>query len=494
IFQETFSLSRPEIAETFFKNLLKNCDTNSNENNDEYEQYVKISKSQLEMNCINLNNTIMAREKHNYYMYTVFYENLLRSQSTLLLKKDYENKKLKKNLSEMEESLDIKSKYIVADKCHELISEMSALRNELITLKSDCMKMEDVIEKKVKNKYDDLVTNLYGLSYEMHHKIISMRTGIMQNVVNEIENIRAETIEKISQIRNDSNVKKNPRMNGFDSRDSYYKYLQKENTQLSKFNSKIKIINSWKSLQQRKKFRTETFKLQNKIETLNLKLINCQLTYNTDISIHKKQVNALHEAYAICQTDSANLKHILKNKLNIKADYDHEYNQRINAHKMVERERRKEKEIYMEELEKKIFNLNKTLSTDGVSRQNTLLNIDSKRKVKDYKKQMYTERNLKLNAYKQIERMKTQIIRVQSEQYNSQKLLNRPSTCSNVKLVTDMSVKTMPNLEYKLNLMYKTRFFQNRRPKTSIQHQMTEFDKSYSSTMSTSEVFEEIKN
>ena len=70
----------------------------------------------------------MAREKSNYDNYSSYYENVLRSQHHVLYSKEREIKHLKSELNKRRALTEVDMQCALADRSHELLSEVTELR------------------------------------------------------------------------------------------------------------------------------------------------------------------------------------------------------------------------------------------------------------------------------------------------------------------------------------------------------------------------------
>uniref|UniRef100_A0A8D2J5N7 Uncharacterized protein n=1 Tax=Varanus komodoensis TaxID=61221 RepID=A0A8D2J5N7_VARKO len=143
--QEIFSVTRPEIAESFIQRLM--------ENHRETETEIAFQKDHLQKCLTTLGCDIMARERRNFETYSMFYENILHQQHQLLYQKEQVFLMLLIQWWERGQR--------VAELSHEMIMEIMALRARLDDLQEEGHIQKEKIRKEVKEDDEALVQNMF---------------------------------------------------------------------------------------------------------------------------------------------------------------------------------------------------------------------------------------------------------------------------------------------------------------------------------------------
>lgn len=119
---ESYTSPRPHVAEDFAQLFYENLE------GDKEDSVLQIKKIKFE-NCLKkLATEVMAREKSNYDNYSSYYENVLRSQHHVLYSKEREIKHLKSELNTRKALSEVDMQCALADRSHELLSEVTELR------------------------------------------------------------------------------------------------------------------------------------------------------------------------------------------------------------------------------------------------------------------------------------------------------------------------------------------------------------------------------
>ncbi len=177
IMKEEFTINKPHVCQEFSSRLYEvlEPDTNQTFKQSASNMVYTVKEKDLKK-CLNeLGNQIMERERHNFEQYTMFYENLLRQQHTLLYSREREVVSLRDSLERQQASINVEVQAQMADACFDLIMEVTALRskmNEIAESKLDC---EKELREKVKAEYIDLINDLVNLNTTLKTQLESFK-------------------------------------------------------------------------------------------------------------------------------------------------------------------------------------------------------------------------------------------------------------------------------------------------------------------------------
>ncbi|KAH9494550.1 hypothetical protein Btru_042420 [Bulinus truncatus] len=127
VMSESFTMNRPHVAERFVNLLMSKAQ--------ETELSVTFDSKHLQTCLAELARNIMAREKHNFESYSMYYENLLRVNHQLLFQREREIKHLKDQLKQGQSDTQVNVQCQMADEAHDLLIEVTALRAKIAEMR-----------------------------------------------------------------------------------------------------------------------------------------------------------------------------------------------------------------------------------------------------------------------------------------------------------------------------------------------------------------------
>jgi len=164
--KEEFTINKPYICQEFSSRLYEILEPDSTQTFKQSASNMVYTVKEKDLKkCLNeLGNQIMEREKHNFEQYTMFYENLLRQQHTLLYSREREIASLKDNLERQQESINVEIQTQMADACFDLIMEVTALRSKMNEITQNKLDSEKEVRERVKGEFIDLINDLVNLN------------------------------------------------------------------------------------------------------------------------------------------------------------------------------------------------------------------------------------------------------------------------------------------------------------------------------------------
>ncbi|XP_015265094.1 PREDICTED: coiled-coil domain-containing protein 162-like [Gekko japonicus] len=221
--QENFSVTRPEIVESFIQRLM--------ENHQETDAEITIGKDHLQRCFTALGCDIMARERSNFETYSMFYENILQQQQRLLYQKEQ-----------------------VAELSHEMIMEITALRARLADLHREDYHLKEQIRKEVQENYNALVQSLFLMCLQLKGKLNEYRLSISRHMFEMISEVRRDGVDKIIALKKKfGSTKDNSVLKEHLTQQEQLQELRDENSHLGELVCKLKTISCWKETVQKAK-------------------------------------------------------------------------------------------------------------------------------------------------------------------------------------------------------------------------------------------------
>ncbi|KAJ7341823.1 hypothetical protein JRQ81_007119 [Phrynocephalus forsythii] len=294
--QASFSVTRPEIAESFIQRLM--------EHHRETDTEIAFQKGHFEKCLMALGCGIMARERSNFETYSMFYENILRQQHQLLYQKEQEIHAIEDKGGKSELGLSQ-----IAELCHETIVEVTALRARLADLQEEGCSLKEKIRKEMQEEYEALVQNIFMVCLQLKGKVDEYHLSMNQQTLEIISEVRKEGVNKMIDLkkkfgsRKDSNaLKENLELQ------EQLQELRNENSQLGQLVSKLKAMSCWKEMVGRARLsarvrEAEKEAIQNKKECLKSKVIAEQETI-----LFRQQLRVARKALVQTRAENKRLK------------------------------------------------------------------------------------------------------------------------------------------------------------------------------------------
>nr|XP_028577507.1 uncharacterized protein LOC114593298 [Podarcis muralis] len=416
--QEIFSVTRPEIVESFVQKLM--------ENHQETDAEITFPKDHLQKCFTALGCDVMARERSNFETYSMFYENLLRQQHQLLYQKEQEMHVVEDKRGNAELGLSQ-----VAELSHEMIMEMMALRARIADLQGEAHGLRDKIRKEVQEDYEALVQNIFMICLQLKGRVDEYRLSMSQRMFEIISEVRREGVDKMIDLKKKyGSTKDNKTLKEHLAQQGHLQALQDENNQLRVLLCKLKAMSCWKETVQ-KAHSSATLRemekeaIQNKKEYLKSKLMAEQ-----EAIIFQQQLRAARKALAESQTENKRLKQQLDKQGHLLQEVEHRMNQEVHRKQQLDLIKTANLEKMLESLGERELRLQcLTEETERSSKIRQLQGEKVKKEIQQVRSQLSQERSLKLDAFQRIKELQHQLYdsEVATSQRNSSAAVRRKS-------------------------------------------------------------------
>nr|XP_020657015.1 transmembrane protein FLJ37396 [Pogona vitticeps] len=396
--QASFSVTRPEVAESFIQRLM--------ENHRETDTEIAFQKDHFEKCLIALGCDIMAREHSNFETYSMFYENILRQQHQLLYQKEQEIHAIEDKGENSELGLSQ-----VAELCHETIMEVTALRARLADLQEEGCSLKEKIRKETQEEYEALVQNIFMVCLQLKGTVDEHRLSMSQRILEIISEVRKEGVDKMINLKKKfGSTKDNSALKEHLEQQEQLQELRNENSQLGQLVCKLKTMSCWKEMAERARLlatvrEAEKEAIQNKKECLKSNMISEQ-----EAILFRQQLRAARKALAQTQAENKRLKQQLDKQGHLLQEAEHKMNQEI-------RQRQQLDLIKTTNLEKMLENLGgRELSlqhmTEAAEKSSKIRQLHEKRvqkEIQQVRSQLAQERSLKQNAFQRVDELQYQL-------------------------------------------------------------------------------------
>ncbi|KAJ6660255.1 hypothetical protein lerEdw1_017955 [Lerista edwardsae] len=379
--QENFSVTRPEIVESFVQRLM--------ENSQETDAEIAFGKDHLQKCLTALGCDIMARERSNFETYSMFYENMLQKQHQQLYQKEQ-----------------------VADLSHEMIMEIAALRTKLADLQGDDQSsLREKIRKEVQEDYETLVQNIFLMCLQLKGKLDEYRLSMSRHMFEIISEVRREGVDKMIDLKKKfGSTRDNLAFKQHMSQQGQLQGLRDENCRLGELVCKLKAMNCWKETAQKAQLSAalravEKEAIQNKKESLKSKMMAKQ-----EAILFQQQLRAVRKALAQSQTENKRLKQQLDQQGRSLQEVQHKLNQEGHKRQQLDLVRTANLERMLENLGEKELRLQcLTEEAEQSSKQRQLQEKKVKKEMQQIRSQLTQERSLKLDAFQRVDELQCKL-------------------------------------------------------------------------------------
>ncbi|XP_076118208.1 uncharacterized protein LOC143085614 isoform X2 [Mytilus galloprovincialis] len=412
VMKESFTLTKPHIADTFVTQLMANCQENDDE--------ITFSKEHLN-NCFSeLARNVMTRERHNYESYSMYYENLLRVHHQLLYQREQEVKQLRGQLNSAQRDIMVEVQTHLAENVYDLLMEVTALRAKVHEMREMSLTQEADITDRVRKQYEDVVHSLFDSTAKLKLRLDEFRHEIHEDVNTEINDTRKEALNEMDEVRNKSEQEaEDELMKRYLEKSDDLRNLQSNNHQLNMGFMKMKAMNGWKQQHFQVKFLKKVGELSKDAESSKKQNIQLEMKAKEEIISLRKQLMAIKTALNRAEREYSDIKKKLEKELKEKQKRLHEEQQQAYNRRHLEQTTKENMNILVRELDDRETRLK--LITDEKDKHERLRHIKEEKISKDIdviKKQLTHERHLKLDAFNRVDDLQTQVYDLESVMIN----------------------------------------------------------------------------
>ncbi|XP_060112839.1 coiled-coil domain-containing protein 162-like [Heteronotia binoei] len=396
--QENFSVTRPEIAESFIQKLM--------ENHHETDAEITIGKDHLQRCLTALGCDIMARERSNFETYSMFYENILQQQQQLLYHKEQEMNATEDKSRNAEFGLSQ-----VAELSHEMIMEITVLRARFADLHREDDHFKEQIRKEAQQDYSALVQSLFLMCLQLKGKLDEYRLSINRHLFEIISEVRRDGVDKIIDLKKKfGSTKDNSELKEHLTQQGQLQELRDENRRLGELVCKLKTINCWKETVQKAKLSAslremEKEAIQNKKECLKFKMMAEQ-----EVILFHQQLEAARKALAQSQAENKRLKQQLDKQDHLLHEAEHRMDQEVHRRQKLDQIKTDNLDRmleYLEEREQRLQCLSAEAEKSSKTRQ--LQGKKAKKEIHQIRTRLTQERNLKLDAFQMVDKLQSKL-------------------------------------------------------------------------------------
>ncbi|XP_076818582.1 uncharacterized protein LOC143464598 isoform X1 [Clavelina lepadiformis] len=401
--RENFTVSRPHLVEDFLQKLMSDCDTNNGN--------IIMSASHLNSCMSKLATAVMQRERENYESYTLYYENLLHHHHHLLYMKELEMKAIrsKQGLKQGGDS-SVESQFQLADRSHELILEITALRSKITEMREQSMSMDQDIRDDVRKDYQELIQNLFEVCYEMKSRLALCHLSIHDDVKTLIAETREEAMRSLGKLKNETPTSTaEERLRTIHVKENQVKSLHHEQYELNMLLNKLNALNHWKRSTTGGRYKVTVEKLTQEVVKTRRDCLGKELVAKQKAELLKAELIAARQSLKISDEKLKKTHEQIEREKKMQKEREYQEVQEQRNRQQLTLARQRDMDRLMIELQEKEKRL-KTLSNEA--ERNQLIEQTNQTKMQRNLKQMHAqlsmERNLKLDAFDRVDNLQAQ--------------------------------------------------------------------------------------
>ncbi|XP_071816447.1 coiled-coil domain-containing protein 162-like [Apostichopus japonicus] len=396
-------IPKPHIAEDFSRVLLGYC----REDGDK----MVIPKSDLNDALSSLTNVIMMREKNSYENYSMFYENLIRQHHQLLYQKEQEIKHLQRACAEASSVSLVDVQCQLADRSHELILEITALRSKIHEMREMTLTQQQEIREQVRDEYDQLVQNLFSSTFSLKNKFDQFGKGLYDECYGIVAEVREESAEAMSKYKSRSVGSGSDEVMDINMKRAQSLYqMRKENEEMGQVVLKMKALTNWKVTKIKETYNRKVSRLQNEIDKCRKDYLFIKMTAEEEVILLRQQVVALRGALSESERERESTSNLLEKEFRIKTDRKHREDQEAYNARQMELARADNLQKMLEDIDDKEVRIQ--IMSDDLQRTTHLHHTAQEKNRREFthvKQRLHHERNLKLDAFQRVDELQTQV-------------------------------------------------------------------------------------
>ncbi|XP_077158407.1 uncharacterized protein LOC143819972 isoform X3 [Paroedura picta] len=401
--QENFSITRPEIIESFTQRLM--------ENYQETDAEITFGKDHIQRCLTALGCDIMARERSSFETYSMFYENILQQQQQLLYQKEQEIHATEDKGRNAELGLSQ-----VAELSHAMIMEVTVLRARFAELHKENYHLKEQIRKEVQEHYNALVQSLFLMCLQLKGKLDEYRLSISRHMFEIISEVRRDGVNKIIHLKKKfGSTKDNSGLKKHLVQQGQLQELRDESNRLGELVCKLQTFSRWKETVQKAKLSAslremEKEAIQNKKECLKYKMMAEQ-----QVILFHQQLKAARNALAQSQAENKRLKQQLDKQDHLLQEAEHRVNQEVHRGQKLNQIKTGNLEKMLKDLGERELRL-QSLSAEAEksSKIRHFQEKKVKKEIHQIRTQLIQERSLKLDAFQRVDQLQSQLYDIEA--------------------------------------------------------------------------------
>ncbi|KAG5450886.1 Coiled-coil domain-containing protein 162 [Clonorchis sinensis] len=419
--KETLSVKRPGLADEFLVELMSHLEQNAR--NDTYT----ITKDKLNEVLQTVAISVMRTQRESYENYSMYYENLLKNQHSLLYAKEREIETLKETLRQNELETNVTVQFQMSEQAHNLLLEVTALRAKIAELEDINLKTEAKVRSRVRREFSVAMRKLFGLSFEQKSRIDQYRDHLHAITLQRIAEVREEASAEMARIKERSGARasaedelaeRNLRL----SRE--VNTLHQRNIGLQQMMSRLRVMAHWQQTTLRCAFEKQISGVEEQRNQSKSQVTRLGILSEQRVRMLNEEMSKLRDHLSNTEKHLNDMRKALDKEMSDKVEKRHAAERKAATDKQMAMVKQMHIDQLMAEIAEKNATLEKMGSLLDASAKSKKQEADkSVREVDLLRKQLREERKLKKSAIHKVDDLMSQLYEFETAYSSGQ---NRP--------------------------------------------------------------------
>ncbi|GAA52786.1 coiled-coil domain-containing protein 162, partial [Clonorchis sinensis] len=404
--KETLSVKRPGLADEFLVELMSHLEQNAR--NDTYT----ITKDKLNEVLQTVAISVMRTQRESYENYSMYYENLLKNQHSLLYAKEREIETLKETLRQNELETNVTVQFQMSEQAHNLLLEVTALRAKIAELEDINLKTEAKVRSRVRREFSVAMRKLFGLSFEQKSRIDQYRDHLHAITLQRIAEVREEASAEMARIKERSGARasaedelaeRNLRL----SRE--VNTLHQRNIGLQQMMSRLRVMAHWQQTTLRCAFEKQISGVEEQRNQSKSQVTRLGILSEQRVRMLNEEMSKLRDHLSNTEKHLNDMRKALDKEMSDKVEKRHAAERKAATDKQMAMVKQMHIDQLMAEIAEKNATLEKMGSLLDASAKSKKQEADkSVREVDLLRKQLREERKLKKSAIHKVDDLMSQ--------------------------------------------------------------------------------------
>ncbi|VDP73569.1 unnamed protein product [Echinostoma caproni] len=421
--KEAMSFKRPALADEFIVDLMSNMQL------DERTNQYSITKDKLNEVLQTLAISVMRVQRESYENYSMYYENLLKNQHSLLYAREREIEALKESLKQKDLETSVTVQFQMSEQAHNLLLEVTALRARIAELEEANGKTEAKVRVRVRREFNVAMRKLFGLSFEQKARIDEYRDHLHAITLQRIAEVREEASAEMARIKERSGARASAGM--FSQNVSTASESEREDD-LAERN--LRLSREVNSLHQRNiRLQQMMTRLQEQRNQSKTQVTRLGLLSEQRVRMLNEEMSKLRDHLSNTEKHLNDMRKALDKEMNDKVEKKHAAERKAATDKQMAMVKQMHIDQLMAEISEKNAMLEQMGSLLDASAKSKKQEADkSVREVDLLRKQLREERKLKKSAIHKVDDLMSQVGAPLLRQRLAQQLLQNGSPQAHV--------------------------------------------------------------
>ncbi|THD24003.1 Transmembrane protein [Fasciola hepatica] len=405
--KEAMSFKRPALADEFIVDLMSNMQL------DERSNQYSISKDKLNEVLQTMAISVMRVQRESYENYSMYYENLLKNQHSLLYAREREIEALKESLKQKDLETSVTVQFQMSEQAHNLLLEVTALRARIAELEESNSKTEAKVRLRIRREFSVAMRKLFGLSFEQKARIDEYRNHLHSITLQRIAEVREEASTEMARIKERSGARasaeddlaeRNLRL----SRE--VNSLHQRNIRLQQMMSRLRVMAHWQHTTLRCAFEKQISGVEEQRNQSKTQVTRLGMLSEQRVRMLSEEMSKLRDHLSNTEKHLNDMRKALDKEMNDKVEKRHAAERKAATDKQMAMV----KQMHIDQLVAEISEKNAMLEQMG-----SLLDASAKSKKQEadksvrevdlLRKQLREERKLKKSAIHKVDDLMSQL-------------------------------------------------------------------------------------